>query len=251
MPKFFLPSENIGKSDVVITGGDARHIAASLRMSAGDRLVVCDYARREYECIIISVSPDRVTADIKTIRTNDTEPPYSVRLFQAAAKGDKFDIIVQKAVETGVSAVIPFISERCISRPDEKSAQRKRERLQRIAAEAAMQCGRGIIPEILPQVKFAEAVVQAAQGEFGFICYEGEGTVPLVELLRSATTIPRDIRFIVGSEGGFSAAEIETAKSAGLNIAGLGKRILRCETAPVFVLSCLSYEYELCGKMSD
>lgn len=248
MPKFFLPFENIGESDVVITGGDARHIAASLRMSAGDRLVVCDFARREYECIIVTVSPDRVTADIKAVRTNDTEPLYSVRLYQAMAKGDKLDIIVQKAVETGVSAVIPFISERCISRPDEKSAQKKRERLQRIACEAAMQCGRGIIPEVLLPVKFACAVEQAAQGELGFICYEGEDTVPLGELLRLRTAIPRDIRFIVGSEGGFSAAEIKTAREAGLYVAGLGKRILRCETAPSFVLSCLAYEYELCPE---
>jgi 16S rRNA (uracil1498-N3)-methyltransferase len=248
MPKFFLPTENIGESDVVITGGDAHHIAASLRMSAGERLVVCDFARREYECVLVSVSPERVTADIKAVRTSDTEPPYTVRLYQAAAKGDKLDTIVQKSVETGVSAVIPFISERCISRPDEKSAQKKRERLQRIAGEAAMQCGRGIIPEVLPSIKFNEAVEQTAKGELGFICYEGEGTVPLGELLRSIPNIPRDIRFIIGSEGGFSEAEITTAKAAGLHITGLGRRILRCETAPAFVLSCLAYEYELCPK---
>lgn len=245
MPKFFLPSENINGSVIEITGDDARHIAASLRMNKGDRLVVCDFTRREFECIITSVSPEKVSAEVVNIHVNDTEPPYSVRLYQATAKGDKLDVIVQKAVETGVNAVTLFISERCISRPDEKTALKKRERLQKIAHEAAMQCGRGIIPEVMPMLKYAQAAEEAAQGELGFICYEGENTTPLGALLHSLQSKPKDIRCIIGAEGGFSSAEIETAKKAGLHIVGLGKRILRCETASVFVLSCLAYEYEL------
>lgn len=248
MPKFFLPSENINGSNIVITGDDARHITASLRMNKGDRLDVCDFTRREFECIITSVSPEKVNAEIMNIRVNNTEPPYSVHLYQAAAKGDKFDIIVQKAVETGANSITPFISERCISRPDEKSALKKRERLQKIAHEAAMQCGRGIIPEVMPMLKYKQAAERAARGELGFICYEGEDTIPLGDLLHSLSSRPKDIHCIVGAEGGFSSAEIETAKTAGLHIVGLGKRILRCETASVFVLSCLAYEYELGPK---
>lgn len=248
MPKFFLPPENINGSDIEITGSDARHITASLRMSTGDRLDVCSFTGCEFECIITSVSQEKVTAEIMNIRVNNTEPPYSVHLYQATAKGDKLDMIVQKAVETGVSTVVPFISERCISRPDEKTAQKKRERLQKIAHEAAMQCGRGIIPEVMPVLKYAQALKHAAQGELGFICYEGEGTTPLGTLLHSLKSKPRDIRCIVGAEGGFSSAEIESARTAGLHIVGLGRRILRCETASVFILSCLAYEYELDPK---
>lgn len=245
MPKFFLPAENIGDTAIVITGGDARHIAASLRMTKGDKLTVCDFSGHEYDCVIVSALPDTVRAEILSVSVNNTEPPYSVRLYQAAVKGDKFDVIVQKSVETGVSAVIPFISERCIARPDSKTFEKKRERLQRIATEAAKQCGRGIIPDIMPSVKYTEAVDQAARGDLGFICYEGADTTPLGRLLRSRKNIPRDIRFIIGSEGGFSAEEIKTAREKGLFVVGLGKRILRCETAPAFVLACLSYEYEL------
>jgi len=248
MPKFFLPPENINGFNIEITGGDARHIKTSLRMSAGDRLNVCDFTGHEFECVITSASPEKVSAEVINVLVNNTEPPYSVHLYQATVKGDKLDIIVQKAVETGVNTVIPFISERCISRPDEKSAQKKCERLQKIAQEAAMQCGRGIIPEVMPMLKYAQAAEKAAQGDLCFICYEGEDTTPLGVLLHSLKSIPKDIHCIIGAEGGFTSAEIETAKTAGLHVVGLGRRILRCETASVFVLSCLAYEYELNPK---
>lgn len=246
MPKFFLPPESINGSQIVITGSDARHITASLRMKCGETLHVCDFAGHEFDCTITSLSRDTVTAQIDGTRMNMTEPFYTVRLYQAAAKGDKMDIIVQKAVETGVASVTPFISERCIARPDDASEMKKRTRLNKIAQEAAMQCGRGTVPVVMPAMKFEQVISEAAQGELGFLCYEGEDTVPLGRLLRSLKSKPKDIRFIVGAEGGFSAAETETAKSAGLHTVGLGRRILRCETASVFVLSCLAYEYELC-----
>jgi 16S rRNA (uracil1498-N3)-methyltransferase len=245
MPKFFLSQDNINENYIEITGSDARHIATSLRKAKGQRIDVCGFSGREYECAITSVTVEKVTAEIINIRINNTEPPYSVRLFQAAPKTDKLDTIVRKAVETGVRDITPFISERCISRPDESSAQKKRERLQKIAREAAKQCGRCIVPDIMPWLKYPRAIEQVAQGELGFICYEGENTIPLGVLLRSFKNPPADIRFITGAEGGFSSAEIEAAKATGLYAVGLGKRILRCETASVFVLSCLAYEYEL------
>ena len=249
MPKFFLPIDQIKGDCVKIPGSAARHIAASLRKAKGQRIDICDFSGREYECVITSVSAEKVMAEIIDIHVNNTEPPYSVRLFQAAPKKDKLDIIVQKAVETGVSDITPFISERCISRPDEASAQKRRERLQIVAREAAKQCGRGIIPDIMPWLNYSRAVEQVSQGELGFICYEGENTIPLGVLLRSQKNPPTDIRFITGAEGGFSSAEIDTAKASGLYAVGLGKRILRCETASVFVLSCLAYEYELNREM--
>lgn len=244
MPKFFLPPENINGTNIIITGSDARHINTSLRRNAGDRLDISDFSGHEFECIITSASPEKITAEVMNIRVSKSEPAYSVHLYQAVPKGDKLDSIVQKAVETGVSTVTPFISERCISRPDEKSAQKKCERLQKIAREAAMQCGRGIIPSVMPMLTYAQAAEKAARGDLSFICYEN-GDTPLGVLLHSQKIIPKDIHFMIGSEGGFSTAEIETAETAGLHVAGLGRRILRCETASVFVLSCLVYEYEL------
>ncbi len=251
MPKFFLPAENIDGTNVIITGSDARHIKNSLRMKEGDRITAVDFSGHEYECIITSSSADRITSEITNVRTTRSEPPYAVHLYQAMPKGDKLETILQKAVETGVSTLTPFLSERCVSRPDVKAAQRKAERLQKIAREAAMQCGRGIIPQVMPMLEFGQAVTKAAGGDLRFICYEGEETVPIGVLLRSQKSMPKNIRFMIGSEGGFSSAEISAAKEAGLCTAGLGKRILRCETAPVFVLSCLAYEYELSRSRSE
>lgn len=155
------------------------------------------------------------------------------------------EIIVQKAVEAGVSSIVPFLSERCISRPDAETLTRKIERWQRIALEAAKQCGRSIIPQILPCLPFRSAVDEAAaSASHAFLCYEGDDTVPLGHVLEEPG-ITASYRFFIGPEGGFSLAEVAYAQSRGLTLAGLGKRILRCETASGFVLSCLVFRHEL------
>ena len=153
------------------------------------------------------------------------------------------DVIVQKAVEMGVSKIVPFISERCISRPDAKSLEKKRVRWQRIALEAAKQCGRGIVPEMCDTLSFAQMLEQAGKASLGCFCYEGEGTESLKSVLESSGN-PRDIAIVIGSEGGFSVSEAESAAKV-LKSVGLGKRILRSESASGFALACISYQFEL------
>jgi len=250
MPRFFLSEDAIGgrnieTGDIIsVDGGDARHISCSLRMEKGDGITLCDTASREYICVIEALDPSSVTLRVAEIRNCGTEPPYSAVLYQALPKASKFDTIVQKAVETGVTRIVPVITERCISRPDEGSIKKKRERWQKIAEEAAKQCGRGIIPTVDRLMSYNEALEDAAKGELAFICYEGEGAVPLGKILRDAKDA-RDIRFIIGSEGGFSLSEAERAVERGLRSANLGKRILRCETASAFTLACICCEKEL------
>lgn len=229
-----------------IFGDDAHHIADVLRMSVGDRVICCDMSRVEYDCRIKSISRGKVELEVISAGAADTEPPAPIALYQALPKGDKMDIIVQKAVETGVNEIIPFISERCISRPDAEGAAKKVARWQKIAAEAAKQCGRSVIPRIHGVTSFSEAAASCknvSDNGIAFICYEGDGTLPLGELIRGKNYC--EYRFMIGSEGGFSQKEFEAAKNAGLRPAGLGKRILRCETAPSFVLACICYENEL------
>ena len=243
MQRFFLSrAGHIDGEHIIVTGDDARHIARSLRMKVSDTVIVCDMQKNEYRCEIERFEDENVILKIVETGRNDTEPSYRVHLYQALPKGDKFDTVVQKAVELGVSRIVPFVSERCIVR--DVSAN-KLTRWRRIAQEAATQCGRGAVPEVTEAVTYRQALEECARMSPGFLCYEGDGTLPLGRIL-SRCRSDREIGFLIGSEGGFSLDEAETARSMGLAAAGLGKRILRCETASGFVLSALVYQLELC-----
>jgi 16S rRNA (uracil1498-N3)-methyltransferase len=137
------------------------------------------------------------------------------------------------------------ISERCVSRPDDKSLEKKLGRWNKIALEAAMQSGRGIIPEILPAIEFSHALDEMLKNDFHFICYEDEKDTSLKQLCENANKTKRIYRthaFFVGPEGGISVKEADLAKEKGIPCISLGKRILRTETAPLCVLSALMYE---------
>ncbi len=248
MPRFFIPNSAVGvrpdgSKTVIICGEDALHITKSLRMKVGEKLDVCDMGRREYSCIITEVG-ETVFADVTVEKESDTEPPYTAVLYQALVKGDKFDTVVQKAVECGVTKIIPFITDRCVVRLDKKGAAKKAERWQRIALEAAKQCGRSIIPEIGELMTFKEAIEDASKADIPLFCYEAERGHSLPSALADAPEHPL-ISIVIGSEGGFSVAEEEYAETNGMKSVGLGKRILRTETASSFVLACVSYEFEL------
>ena len=150
--------------------------------------------------------------------------------------------MVQKSVECGAASVTPFLSSRCVSRPDGSTLPKKTERWRKIAAEAAMQCGRGVLPGVGDALPFSDAVKKAAGADIPLFCYEGGGE-PLREVLRGKT--PGTVSVIIGPEGGFSAEEAAEAAAAGMRTVSLGERILRTETVAQTVLSCLSYEFEL------
>ena len=248
MPRFFVSPSQIGVRDngektVIITGDDALHITKSLRMREGEAVTVCDRRGTDYFCTVEKTG-ETVFLAVTSEKSGEGEPPYFATVYQALVKGDKFDTVVQKAVECGASAIVPFISERCIVRIDKKDAAKKIVRWQRIAEEAAKQCGRGIIPEILPLMTYIEAVESAAKADIPLFCYEDEGENKLGKILKTAEK-HGTVSIMIGSEGGFSEKEADAAKKSGMVSVGLGKRILRTETASSFALSCLSYEFEL------
>lgn len=248
MPRFFVSPSQIGVKDngektVIITGDDALHITKSLRMREGESLTVCDCNGKDYFCTVHKTG-ETVFLNVTGEKGCDSEPPYFATVYQALVKGDKFDTVVQKSVECGASRIVPFISERCIVRADKKDAAKKIVRWQRIAEEAAKQCGRGIIPEILPLMTFKEAAESAAKADIPLFCYEDEGETSLKKVLAGAKKY-ETVSLMIGSEGGFSEKEARSATDSGMISVGLGKRILRTETASPFVLSCLSYQFEL------
>lgn len=249
MPRFFINAsealsvEQGAQTNKIITinGSDAVHISRVLRMKPGERLVVCDSDGIEYDTKILSVG-EQCVLEVVTERQSLNEPPYRAVICQALVKGDKFETVIQKGTELGASVFIPVVTKRCIVRLDEKDVRKKTERWQRIAEEAAKQCGRAVIPEVKNPVSLKEAVLQS-EGRMLF-CYEGEGTVPLNNVLPDSET-PSDVFVFIGPEGGFEEEEVAFAQEHGADLCGLGRRILRTETASAFVLSCLSYKYEL------
>lgn len=248
MPHFFVQEEAVHGSSLTLTGENAHHAAYALRLAVGDEITVSDQ-RQVYACKLTRFSGNEVEADILSAASADAEPPYRAVLYQALPKGDKLDTVIQKAVECGVSEIVPFESSRCIMRSKPDSEARKTERRARIAEEAAKQCRRGVIPTVRRTVtSFSEVLKEAAACDLALFCYEGEGTRSLRDVL-DAYCLPvgkvPTVAVLVGSEGGFSPEEARAAADAGLCLCGLGRRILRTETASGFVLSCLSYRLEL------
>ncbi len=245
MPRFFVTPDRITDSTVTISGDDAFHISRSLRMAAGEHITVCDMQGHEFDCRLVGFGTD-VTAEIISVSDSLTEPPFSATVWQALPKGDKLDTVIQKSVECGASGIALFESEHCIVRYDRASDAKKSERRARIAAEAAKQSGRGIIPSVASPVSFDEMLRRASSADLPLFCYEAEGTLPLGRLIARASLPERPtVAIVVGPEGGFSPDEAARAEKAGMLMVGLGPRILRTETVAAFVLGALVCQLEL------
>lgn len=244
MPRFFTPTDGIDGDEIRITGEDARHIARSLRMAEGDEITVCDMQGNEHTCTLTRIRDEECVCRIDSTKEGLTESPVDITLYVAYPKGDKLETVVQKAVELGASRIVPFESSRCIKRPAPEKAEKNTARLQRIAEEAAKQCGRSKLPTVTQPIGYAAAIKAAASADLPLFCYEGDGTRSMKELLTESKEV-RTVSVVVGCEGGFSLDEAQMAKDGGMLMCGLGRRILRCETAPSYALSALSYHFEL------
>ncbi|HWQ61363.1 MAG TPA: 16S rRNA (uracil(1498)-N(3))-methyltransferase [Negativicutes bacterium] len=239
MRRFFVDGELNGT--VAITGPDARHIGRVLRLGPGAEIMVADRQGRTGRAAITAVTATAVQAEVHELLAADHEPPVSVTLAQGLPKGDKLEFIVQKAVELGAAAILPLACDNCTVRYDEAKRGSRRERWQKIAAEAAKQCGRGAVPAVAPIASLAEALGATADGDTAVIMlYEGAGGQPLHDILAGCAA--SSYLLLVGPEGGFSPAEAELCRARGARIATLGPRILRTETAALAALSIVLYE---------
>lgn len=244
MARFFVNKEKIEENRIIIDGADAHHIARSLRMAEGDKTVVCDGEGKEYLCRLVRIRDEECVCDIVEEKESASESPISITLCMAYPKGDKLETVIQKAVELGADRIIPFESSRCIKRPKAEKAEKQTARLQRIAEEAAKQCGRAKIPTVSQATSYKAMLDEATDSALALLCYESEEGLTIKSVL-SGKKAPASISVIVGSEGGFSAEEVAEAKAAGCISVSLGERILRCETAPSYALAAISYEFEL------
>ena len=247
MPRFFVSPDAVSDGCVTLTGDDARHISRSLRMRCGEKLTVCDGKGTDHFCRTLAFTSDTVKLEIESSSPSTAEPPIDITVYQALVKGDKLDTVIQKTVECGAARIIPFYSRNCVVKPVPADEERRQERRRRIALEAAMQSGRGRIPQVGKCLDFSAMLCDASARGTALFCYEGEGTKPAPVILRSKRDdILRSgaISVVVGPEGGFAPEEAETARAAGLIPTGLGPRILRSESAAQFALACMYFVFE-------
>ncbi len=237
MPRFFVDKNAVSGNVAVIDGEDAVHISKSLRMRVGESLVLCDCEGTDYHCTITGFSEGTVTLSVEEEKPTVSEPDCKVTLYQGYPKSDKLELITEKAVELGVSEIVPVLMSRSIARPDEKSAAKKGARLQRHALEAAKQSGRGMIPQVSDMISFKELLGRIPQHELVITCYEAGG-----EPLRAFAGNAKDIAIVIGPEGGIAENEISELTGAGAKTVTLGKRILRTETAAIAAITAVMYE---------
>ena len=237
MVRFFVSAEDLEKEDVSLTGENAQH-AKVLRLKPGETVLLCDGEGREAVCKVASTDGWLLRA--MECRESQSEAAVKVSVYMALPKADKLEHVIQKATELGAYEIVTFPSARCVSRPDEKSLKKKLERWEKIAASAAEQSGRGRIPKVLVLDSFSEALTRAAQADKALMFYEHEEALTLKMALSSGGY--STVSLLTGPEGGLEEAEVAQAREAGLQVCTLGRRILRCETAPLCALSAVMYD---------
>ncbi len=239
MTRFFVEPGTLAQDSVLLTGENAQH-AKVLRLSEGEQVLICDAAGTEALCAIETVQSGEVELTVLERRKSSAEAAVRVSVYMAFPKADKLEHVIQKATELGACEIVAFPSARCVSRPDEKSLKKKLERWQKIAASAAEQSGRGRIPEVLTLPSYQAALERAAKADKALLFYENEHAVTLRMALQSGDY--STVSLLTGPEGGLEEREVEKARTAGLQVCTLGRRILRCETAPLCALSAVMYD---------
>ena len=221
---------------IVLSEDDIHHIIHVMRMKVGDRFEVVVKARL-YECEITSLSPLQFC---KIEKEEDVEIKTNITLFFALAKGDKIDLVIQKATELGVHKIVLFKSKRCVVNFDNKDIDKKLNRYRKIAKEASEQCNRLIVPEILGVIDLK--IIDSYLEEVNLLAYEklAGNTTESFEIKERT----KSVSIMIGSEGGFEEEEVNYLTNKGFQTISLGKRILRCETAAIYALSVLAYLLE-------
>lgn len=238
MIRFFVTPEEMQSDFFVLTGENAEH-AKVLRLKCGEEVLICDGEGNECACSVSDVSAGQISLVVQKRQLSESEPKVKASIYMAFPKADKLEHVIQKSTELGVSEIIAFPSARCVSRPDEKSLKKKLERWQKIAASAAEQSGRGVVPQVIVLGSYREALERAAKTDLSILFYENEKATTLRMALEEKEY--KTVSLLTGPEGGLEMREVEQAKDAGLHICTLGSRILRCETAPLCALSAVMY----------
>ena len=244
MYRFFVEPSRVGEKEIRIGGEDVNHIKNVLRMRPGEKILICTGDEWEYTCEVKELEQDVVRAEILDAQKPGKELQSRIRLYQCLPKGDKMELIIQKAVELGTFSVVPVRSARCIVKLDDKKAAARVERWNAIAESAAKQSKRMIIPQVERVMGLKEALKDAAACDVRLMPYENEAGMARTREVLEGIVPGQSVAVLIGPEGGFSPEEAELARESGFLTITLGKRILRTETAGMTVIAILMYLLE-------
>ncbi|WP_261129544.1 16S rRNA (uracil(1498)-N(3))-methyltransferase [Bacillus sp. Marseille-Q3570] len=249
MQRYFVQPDQMTDNLVTIEGEDVKHISKVMRMSPGDQVICSDNQGRVANCTILELTDSSVELSVAEWIENETELPISVTVAQGLPKHDKLEMIVQKGTELGAERFIPFQANRSIVKWDSKKSKKKTDRLQKIIKEAAEQSHRNKMPECIEPVSFKELISLSESYTMKIVAYEEQAkqneTSRLAKLLSRADIGNENIIIVIGPEGGLTVDEVQHLQAAGFIACGFGPRILRTETASLYVLSAISYHLEL------
>ena len=246
MQRFFVEPYQIQEEEhqITLTGGDVNHMKNVLRMRVGEAVWISDGGEKEYHCTIESFGEDNAILHILYAQEPQYELPSRIYLFQGLPKGDKMELIIQKAVELGAYCVVPVETRRCVVKLDAKKAEKKTARWQQISESAAKQSKRMLIPNVHEVLTFREALKYAESMDVRLVPYElARGMQETKEILAGIEP-GQSVGIFIGPEGGFEEKEIEAAIEGGAKPITLGRRILRTETAGLAILSVLMFQLE-------
>jgi len=248
MQRYFIKEPFNDQASVRISGDDFHHITRVMRMNEGDKLYIVFEDAKAASGKISQITDSFVEADIVDLENQDKELPVYIAIASGLPKGDKLEWIIQKGTELGASEFIPFIASRSVVKWESRKEAKKLERWNKIAKEAAEQSHRQVLPIIHRPHTLKELIQYSNNFDWKIVAYEeaakeGEKS-NLVRIIQSAK--PKDKFLIVfGPEGGITVPEKKELTTYGFEICGLGPRILRTETAPLYALTAISYQFEL------
>jgi 16S rRNA (uracil1498-N3)-methyltransferase len=240
MARFFVPKENIQDKHGTVAGEEFTHLCKVLRLGPGDPIIIFDGTGREHEAVIRSLGASH--ADLEIVRSYETERESSLAatLALGLTKGEKMDWVVEKTTELGVHTIVPFVSMYTVPKLEEPRLAKRIMRWRKIALSAAKQCGRARIPEILPLTDFGALVRDSRPDVLKLLLWEAESGQTLNQV-RATEPHVQSVLLVVGAEGGFSVEEANLARENGFYSVGLGRRILRAETAALAAVALAQF----------
>lgn len=249
MQRYFV-NKSPDEARYYIDGEDRYHIRNVMRMQPGDSIICVDPDGKSAICRLVEINEDQVIALIDERLEENKELPIKVTIASGLPKGDKLEWIIQKGTELGAYEFLPFSAARSVVKWDEKKAAKKVERWQKIAKEAAEQSHRVLLPQVASPVDFKKLLQTSSRYDYKLVAFEEEsrkGETSVFAALLKKMQKGESLLVVFGPEGGLTEQEIDQLKENGFAVCGLGPRILRTETAPLYTLSAISYHFELLG----
>ena len=247
MQRYFVNSNQIIDDCATISGTDVHHLTNVMRASVGDQILLCSDARETFLAAITAITKTEVMMQIVAKKEENVELPVFVTIAQGITKGDKFDLVVQKATECGASAFVPVAMKRSVAKIESGKSEKKIERWQKIALEAARQAHRQVVPNVMMPVEMKGVLAMASDYDVCLFAYEAfdETAKTALATVANGLSVGQRVLVVIGPEGGIDESEVKLLADAGFLTVGLGPRILRTETAPIYVMAALSYALEI------